>query len=97
MRKLQLRVDDLVVESFETPSARNASGTVFGKETDLGMYEEEGSRVQTCQQWDTCQGEKTCNFGGACYTWEGGWTCAQLLGECTPPTDIASCTCPEEN
>lgn len=87
MRKLQLSTEDLTVESFETPPFGDGPGTVRG-------HLEDGSLYQTCQEWDTCQGNRTCNFGGDCYTWEGGYTCVQVEGECSP-TEDGTCTCPE--
>ena len=78
MRKLQLSIDDLLVESFEARSAEEGAGTVLGR-----AFAEAESRRQTCVAWLTCGGERTCNLVDECYTWDGGPTCLEA-DECNP-------------
>ncbi|HEX6751464.1 MAG TPA: hypothetical protein VF092_29500 [Longimicrobium sp.] len=81
MRKLELRVDALKVESFETLPARGSVGTVlanmFGNPLDpFAAMDEADAAIQTGAGWHTCEGLATCNFEAGCYTFNGGYTCA---------------------
>ena len=80
MRKLELRIDELSVESFETSSATRGRGTVLGNQygdaitvPDIDDGAETGK--QTCGAWHTCGGVETCNYASGCYTFGGGYTC----------------------
>lgn len=88
MRKLELRIDDLAVETFETSPATGAPGTVRGHvfenfgdpfaaapEPGVPTTPEPVTGKQTCAGWNTCGGAQTCNFQNTCYTFNGGWTC----------------------
>ncbi|HEX6751463.1 MAG TPA: hypothetical protein VF092_29495 [Longimicrobium sp.] len=103
MRKLELRVDELRVESFETLPSRGSVGTVFanmlGKPFDLfdAMNVVVGAApattAKTCQQWHTCEGLATCNLETGCYTWNDGYTC--VSPHCSSATDCPTCIpCP---
>ena len=51
MRKLQLQLDTLHVETFATSTADPARGTVHGHYSQLGTCD---GRVATCQLGGTC-------------------------------------------
>ena len=93
MRKLELRMEDLVVESFEMQGTSGSQGTVFGRAVFEAELDEAASGYQTCRVWHTCGGEKTCNLDDTCYTWDGSpFTCNWW--DCDPTYD-RTCTCPE--
>jgi hypothetical protein len=53
MNKLKLRLDDLLVDTFDTTAVQKAKGTVFGEQC-------------TCYTQCTCPGCPTCAGYGTC-------------------------------
>ena len=86
MHKLKLVMDDLRVESFDTTTAANEGGTVFGEQC-------------TCYSDCTCPGCPTCD--GTCpQTCPQTCDDASCAGSCWCPSQVCeftwgSCTCPE--
>jgi hypothetical protein len=59
MKKLSLRIDALVVESFTTQAPEPRQGTVFGHS--------ESAAEQTCRYYNTCGGlADSCNGAETC-------------------------------
>jgi hypothetical protein len=88
MRKLELRIDELTVESFETSRTGGSRGTVLGNQIGMDFAAAEvtapDTRQQTCYEWYTCGGVETCNFANTCYTFGGGYTCDASNCDPTP-------------
>jgi|SRR5215218_6166345 len=90
MKKLNLDLDQLAVESFDTSAAVRPRGTVRGFDiTDSTCYDE-GCACLTNRTCDTNCNQETC--GASCYQ-----ICAPTnAGEhtCNQPSCFYSCTCP---
>lgn len=90
MKKLNLRLDDLLVESFETASAHVSRGTVQGLETgdpDLCLGAPTwyascvGGPATACRGYDSCGNDQTyCGF-----------TCNCVSAGCTDISRANSC------
>jgi hypothetical protein len=59
MRKLALKLDDLMVQSFETLSARTGRGTVLARESET--HDEAACAGATYASCETCESCDTCN------------------------------------
>ncbi|HEX6373889.1 MAG TPA: hypothetical protein VF006_33480 [Longimicrobium sp.] len=82
--KLKLKLDDLLVDTFQTMPVQKAKGTVFGEQC-------------TCYTNCTCPGCPTCNAscngtcGGSCNGTCGATCDASCNGTCDCGTWDASC------
>lgn len=63
MKKLALRIDALVVESFSTQTPERHQGTVFGhSNVPCDTFDDQTCRFfNTCGGMDSCNGDATCN------------------------------------
>jgi hypothetical protein len=82
MRKLNLRLEDLAVESFQTVGVDGRRGTVRGQEATFwwsmcghscdGTCNETCEGQFTCKMDTTCAGDFTCDYNQTC---RGQLTC----------------------
>lgn len=88
MKKLDLNLDQLAVESFDTGGERLLRGTVRGNDvSDTTCHQ----RLCTCPSMRTCEtdcGDYTCG-GDTC----GGATCGSSCVNICPPTNAGEHTC----
>jgi hypothetical protein len=82
MRKLQLGVDELSVESFVPQGPDSPQGTVVAYETEFWPCGG-ATECMTCPDWPTCEGGHTCDGQTGCYTQDWRDTCS--------PTCASSC------
>ena len=80
MKKLKLRLDDLLVDTFQTTPAAREKGTVFGEQC-------------TCYTQCTCPGCPTCyaSCNGSCDASCNGTCGASCYGSCGGNTCDGSC------
>jgi hypothetical protein len=81
MRKLQLKLEELAIESFEPGDSSPREGTVMGHATEVGGPCGGGETCVTCPVMNTCHVALTCNGQVGCYTKDFGDTCAFTCGD----------------
>ena len=82
MKKLNLHVDDLSVESFQVTSAPAARGTVGGNQYSNTTCHQD---ICTCPTTDTCPGGPSCDETCAC-------SCDGTCSETATTTTITTTT-----
>jgi hypothetical protein len=81
MEKRKLRLEELVVESFETAASKELRGTVQGNEYSEACYTDEFPSCPRSCEPRTCDEGCSASCGGTCYacatnTCYGYYTCA---------------------
>jgi hypothetical protein len=75
MRKLELSLDSLRVDSFETEAPGSGRGTVFGHSHDIGCTDNTCGYTPECPGYHCTRGNSTCEFPTAVFhCCAPGWT-----------------------
>jgi hypothetical protein len=79
MKKLQLDLNQLAVESFQTAAPPRADGTVRANEDSVFITCQADCTMRICPTADSCDPAESCidSCGESCNcpTLDGGWTC----------------------
>jgi len=81
MRKLQLNVEELAIESFEPGEGASNDGTVLAHQTEVGGPCGANDTCVTCIAMNTCHIAQTCNGMVGCFTKDFADTCALTCGD----------------
>jgi hypothetical protein len=87
--KLKLKLDDLLVDTFDTTAVQKAKGTVFGEQCTCWTY----CGQNTCPGCPTCDASCNGTCGASCNGTCGASCDASCYGTCDDSCECSNWTC----